>query len=54
MTKRIDLTGQTFGRLTVTKHVVSHYWDTMCECGNTNTLDLQRCGKCNKHRFTTN
>lgn len=28
--------------------------DWECECGNTNTLDLQRCGKCNKHRFTTN
>ena len=35
MTKRIDLTGQTFGRLTVTKHVVSSYWETTCECGNT-------------------
>lgn len=35
MTKRIDLTSQTFGRLTVTKHVVSSYWETTCECGNT-------------------
>jgi hypothetical protein len=26
--------------------------DWECECGNTNTLDLQRCGKCRSHRYT--
>lgn len=26
--------------------------DWECVCGNTNTLDLQRCGKCNAHRYT--
>ncbi len=26
--------------------------DWECECGNTNTLDLQMCGKCRKHRYT--
>lgn len=51
MTKRIDLTGQTFGRLTVTKHVVSHYWETTCVCGGTkivhsNALRIGRTQSC--------
>lgn len=25
--------------------------DWECECGNTNTLDLRRCGKCHQHRY---
>lgn len=25
--------------------------DWECECGNTNTHDLQRCGKCSTHRY---
>jgi len=28
--------------------------DWECVCGNTNTLDLQLCGKCRSPRFTTN
>lgn len=27
------------------------HWE--CECGNTNTLDLAKCGKCNAPRFVT-
>ncbi|ULT55402.1 AP2 domain-containing protein [Neobacillus drentensis] len=43
MTKRIDLTGQRFGRLTVIRF--SHtdkrykvYWDCQCDCGNEKTI----------------
>ena len=46
----IDVTGQTFGKLTVLKHVsrrrspggtTRHYWLCQCECGNTREIATQ-------------
>lgn len=45
MGKLIDITGQRFGRWTVTKHshtqkygrCTVHYWECICDCGNINT-----------------
>lgn len=41
MRKRIDLTGQIFGRLTVLKYVESKKWLCKCICGNTTTRTSQ-------------
>ena len=41
MSHRIELAGQVFGRLTVTKHVVASYWETKCECGNVQIVKSQ-------------
>ncbi len=40
--KRIDVLGQVFGRLTVSRHAYikkgRHYWECLCSCGNTCTV----------------
>lgn len=61
MPKRIDITGQKFGRLTVIERAETHYsglgkykggqavpmWRCICDCGNETTVrgDSLRCGK---------
>lgn len=38
MTKRINLIGQKFGRLTVTKYVGKRKWECRCDCGKNTTV----------------
>ena len=44
MAKKIDLTGQRFGRLVVVKEAaqrgVQRYWECVCDCGNSNTVSM--------------
>lgn len=47
MSKKLDLTGQRFGRLTAIKYAGDRRWFFQCDCGNTkiiNTYDV-KCGK---------
>lgn len=62
MTKRLDLVGQTFGKLTVLEYAGSNikykhqraFWKCVCACGNTKILDSSTlrggkvigCGQC--------
>lgn len=38
MSKKIDLTGQHFGRLTVLNYVGNRKWECKCDCGNTKII----------------
>jgi hypothetical protein len=52
MVKLIDLSGQTFGRLTVARYLGKRRWECVCECGtiksimgdNLKSNDIQSCG----------
>lgn len=35
MSRRLDITGKKFGRLTVVRHVKNTIWECLCDCGNT-------------------
>lgn len=53
MGKLIDLTGQTFGRLTVLRRAPDHrervYWECRCQCGNTTVVGGTALRRGNSH-----
>ena len=58
--KFIDITGQTYGRLTAIKYIGSSKWEWSCSCGNTKIIrsapvkngHTSSCGCLHKEKFT--